>query len=109
MSLFSRSHFKIKMHIYFDICFRIAKGSKHRCVLVGNCVLNIVCCLRNQPVCLLYLGVGYHMVAEKAPGCDPSNVYSFLGKYVPGVEKESDVGAELTFRLPQESSPNFPS
>ena len=49
------------------------------------------------------------MVAEKAPGCDPSNVYSFLGKYVPGVEKESDVGAELTFRLPQESSPNFPS
>ena len=54
-------------------------------------------------------GVGYHMVAEKVPGCNPEAVLSFLSRYVPGVEKESDIGAELTFRLPQESSPNFPS
>ncbi len=54
-------------------------------------------------------GVGYHMVTEKTAGCEASKVLAFITKYVPGVEEESNVGAELTFRLPQESSPNFPS
>ena len=48
------------------------------------------------------------MVAEKTQKCNPDSVFGFIKKFVPDAEKESNVGAELSFRLPHDAVANFP-
>lgn len=45
-------------------------------------------------------GVGYHLVCVKRDkGCKSANVTNLLKKYIPDVEKESEVGTELSYLL----------
>ena len=44
-------------------------------------------------------GVGYRLVCVKAPGCDPSQLTNLLGKYIPGIQIETNIGSELTYIL----------
>ncbi|KAK6165163.1 hypothetical protein SNE40_023607 [Patella caerulea] len=52
-------------------------------------------------------GAGYHMVVVKEPRCDVTAVTEVVKKYVPSAQMESNVGAELSYILPQESSQAF--
>ncbi|XP_048758710.2 phospholipid-transporting ATPase ABCA3-like isoform X2 [Ostrea edulis] len=52
-------------------------------------------------------GAGYHMVIVKEPHCDVDQVTTTVKKYVRNAEEESNIGAELSFRLPYESTGNF--
>ncbi|CAG0896162.1 unnamed protein product [Darwinula stevensoni] len=54
-------------------------------------------------------GAGYHMVAVKEPWCDVSRVTEVIQRHVPDGSLDQNVGAELTFLLPDNSSPRFPS
>ncbi|GFS03123.1 ATP-binding cassette sub-family A member 3 [Elysia marginata] len=46
-------------------------------------------------------GAGYHMVVVKESGCDVSQVSTVVESHIPGAELESNVGAELSYILPQ--------
>ncbi|XP_022091487.1 ATP-binding cassette sub-family A member 3-like [Acanthaster planci] len=52
-------------------------------------------------------GVGYHMVMVKSPQCDVAKVSNLIHSYIPSAALESDVGAELSFILPNEASDKF--
>ncbi|XP_038064273.1 ATP-binding cassette sub-family A member 3-like [Patiria miniata] len=52
-------------------------------------------------------GVGYHMVMVKSPLCDVRRVSDLIHSYIPSAAMESDVGAELSFILPNEASDKF--
>ncbi|KAG1651994.1 ATP-binding cassette sub-family A member 3 [Nymphon striatum] len=53
-------------------------------------------------------GAGYHMtLVKEEDSCDINSVTELVNKFVPNAEIESNVGAELSFILPRESSPNF--
>ncbi|XP_071796832.1 phospholipid-transporting ATPase ABCA3-like [Asterias amurensis] len=52
-------------------------------------------------------GVGYHMTIAKANSCDVRRVTELIAHHVPGMHKESDVGTELSFVLPEESVGQF--
>ncbi|XP_059176010.1 phospholipid-transporting ATPase ABCA3-like [Physella acuta] len=52
-------------------------------------------------------GAGYHMVVVKEPTCDVNNVVSVVKQHIPTAELESNVGAELSFILPQDCVENF--
>ncbi|XP_005105583.1 ATP-binding cassette sub-family A member 3 [Aplysia californica] len=47
-------------------------------------------------------GAGYHMVVVKESSCDVSKVISVVKSHVEPAEVESNVGAELSFVLPQD-------
>lgn len=47
------------------------------------------------------------MVIVKEPHCDVDQVTTTVKKYVRNAEEESNIGAELSFRLPHESTGNF--
>ena len=53
------------------------------------------------------VGVGYHMVMVKDTRCDVNIVTNVVTKYVPDAKLESNMGAELSYVLPSESSANF--
>lgn len=45
-------------------------------------------------------GVGYHLVCVKREStCESSNVTDLLKKYIPDIEKESELGTELSYLL----------
>ncbi|XP_061181930.1 phospholipid-transporting ATPase ABCA3-like isoform X1 [Saccostrea echinata] len=52
-------------------------------------------------------GAGYHMIIVKEPHCNVEQVSSVVKKYVHNAEQTSNIGAELSFRLPHESTGNF--
>lgn len=56
---------------------------------------------------LIFLGAGYHMTVVKDPSCDVMRVTEVIQSYVPLAEMENNVGAELSYILPHESSGKF--
>lgn len=54
-------------------------------------------------------GAGYHMVIAKEPNCNVDQVTSTVKNYVQHAERESNIGAELSFRLPHNSTGMFPA
>ena len=57
--------------------------------------------------CIRY-GVGYHMVVVKEPSCNSASVNSLVRSLVQGSKNITDVGTELSFVLPSNSSSSFP-
>ena len=57
--------------------------------------------------CHTHVGVGYHMVIVKQPGCNVQEIFSCITHYVPNAKIESNISAELALVLPQESSGSF--
>ena len=55
----------------------------------------------------LISGAGYHMVLVKESHCDVNAVISLVKSHVPQADVESNVGAELSFVLPQDQVPRF--
>ena len=47
------------------------------------------------------------MTIAKAPSCNVARVSAVIGKHVPGVQVESNVGSELSYILPEESVGQF--
>ena len=47
------------------------------------------------------------MVLVKESDCDIDSVISLVTSHIPSAEVESNVGAELSFILPQEAVPKF--
>lgn len=43
----------------------------------------------------------------KEDNCDVSRVTALLNKYIPGIQPESDIGSELTYKLPDNYSDRF--
>lgn len=56
---------------------------------------------------LVISGAGYHMVMVKQPGCISSNVTKVITKFAPDAKLESNISAELSYVLPNESSGSF--
>ncbi|CAM1313391.1 ABCA3 (predicted) [Pycnogonum litorale] len=52
-------------------------------------------------------GAGYHMVLIRSPLCDTEIVSRLITDHVPNAELESNMGAELSYILPHESSEHF--
>ncbi|XP_022253456.1 ATP-binding cassette sub-family A member 3-like [Limulus polyphemus] len=52
-------------------------------------------------------GAGYHVVMVKEPHCDVTATSNLIYSYVPNAELESNVGAELSFSLPNDGCPYF--
>ncbi|XP_007499573.1 phospholipid-transporting ATPase ABCA3-like isoform X1 [Monodelphis domestica] len=52
-------------------------------------------------------GAGYHMVIVKKPNCNPEEISELISQHIPNAILESNVGAELAFILPKESSNSF--
>ena len=52
--------------------------------------------------------MGYHMTMVKMPHCDSLAVTELVERMVAGAKLETDVGAELSFILPSQSSHQFP-
>ncbi|KAG1652003.1 ATP-binding cassette sub-family A member 3 [Nymphon striatum] len=50
---------------------------------------------------------GYHMVLVKESTCNVDTIADLVTQFVPNAEMESDMGAELSYILPHESSSNF--
>ena len=53
-------------------------------------------------------GVGYHLTVVKDEKCDSDAVSELVKGTIPGSEVGTDVGAELSFILPAQSSHLFP-
>ena len=53
-------------------------------------------------------GVGYHMTLVKERQCDSAQVTEMVLSIVRGAEQVTDVGAELSFVLPSNATPQFP-
>lgn len=49
------------------------------------------------------------MVIAKEPNCNVDQVTSTVKNYVQHAERESNIGAELSFRLPHNSTRMFPA
>ena len=54
-------------------------------------------------------GVGYRMVIVKEPACDSATVTDIVTSLVQRGKKITDVGAELSYILPSQSSQTFPN
>ena len=52
-------------------------------------------------------GRGYSLVMAKLDGCDANTVLEFIQQNVPDAELNSNIGTELSFLLPRESSGKF--
>ncbi|KAH7462518.1 hypothetical protein KRP22_004939 [Phytophthora ramorum] len=59
--------------------------------------------LKNQ------FGVGYNLTVVKEENCDDSRVIEFVSRYVPASQVLSNVGTEIAFQLPLDSSSKFPA
>lgn len=49
------------------------------------------------------------MILVKEPKCNVEQVSATVKKYVKNAEQESNIGAELSFRLPHDSTATFPA
>lgn len=54
-------------------------------------------------------GIGYHLVCVKGPTADPEAVTKLIQKYVSDAKIENDIGTELSYQLPDDSSSQFQS
>ena len=53
-------------------------------------------------------GGGYHLVIVKKEGCDPSKITEIIRSYIgDNIDVEQDIGAELSYSLPDEKSRVF--
>ncbi|XP_063961818.1 phospholipid-transporting ATPase ABCA3-like [Lytechinus pictus] len=52
-------------------------------------------------------GIGYHMVIAKSADCNVNAVSDVIKEHVSGVQMENNVGAELSYILPEESVAHF--
>lgn len=52
-------------------------------------------------------GCGYHLICVKKSTCDSEKVTALLRRYIPDIKVEGDVGTELSYQMPVESSKNF--
>ena len=53
-------------------------------------------------------GAGYHLTIEKQRSCDITEISELVKQIVEGAEEMLDIGAELQFLLPSNSSSSFP-
>lgn len=58
--------------------------------------------------CFHRYGVGYHMTMVKDSSCSSGRVTRLVQETVAGAEQVTDVGAELSFLLPAQSTQQFP-
>ena len=56
--------------------------------------------------CFRY-GVGYHLTVVKDPSCTVDNVVSLVERMVAGAAVSTNIGSELSFTLPSQSSHLF--
>ncbi|KAL3669965.1 hypothetical protein V7S43_005338 [Phytophthora oleae] len=54
-------------------------------------------------------GVGYNLTIVKEENCDDSTVIDFVSRYIPSSRVLSNVGTEIAFQLPLDSSSQFPA
>uniref|UniRef100_UPI00398EE067 phospholipid-transporting ATPase ABCA3 isoform X2 n=1 Tax=Pristiophorus japonicus TaxID=55135 RepID=UPI00398EE067 len=52
-------------------------------------------------------GTGYHMVIVKRPRCKVARITNLVKRYVPRANLQTNVGAELSYILPKESTDRF--
>uniref|UniRef100_W8AEW5 ATP-binding cassette sub-family A member 3 n=1 Tax=Ceratitis capitata TaxID=7213 RepID=W8AEW5_CERCA len=52
-------------------------------------------------------GSGYRLICVKRDGCKANEVTALLSKYIPGIRPEADIGAELSYQLPDNYSARF--
>ncbi|EDW27108.1 GL16575 [Drosophila persimilis] len=52
-------------------------------------------------------GSGYRLICVKRENCETNEVTALLQKYVPGLKPECDIGAELSYQLPDNYSSKF--
>jgi len=53
-------------------------------------------------------GCGYHLVIVKEPQCDAQKITEILKSRLDDVEEEQNIGAELTYSLPETGAIHFP-
>ena len=53
--------------------------------------------------------MGYHMIVVKEPSCKSTDVTSIVTSIVDGSKNVTDVGTELSFVLPSNSTGSFPA
>jgi len=53
-------------------------------------------------------GGGYHLIIVKESGCEVENITNLLKTRIPDVEIDQNVGAELSYSLPDNKSSLFP-
>ncbi|KAH8345395.1 hypothetical protein KR084_010845 [Drosophila pseudotakahashii] len=52
-------------------------------------------------------GSGYRLICVKRDDCETNEVTALLNKYIPGLKPECDIGAELSYQLPDTASAKF--
>lgn len=52
-------------------------------------------------------GSGYRLICVKREGCNANEVTALLNQYIPGIRPEADIGAELSYQLPDNYSAKF--
>ncbi|XP_037937451.1 ATP-binding cassette sub-family A member 3 isoform X2 [Teleopsis dalmanni] len=52
-------------------------------------------------------GSGYHLICVKRENCNSIEVTELLNGFIPGLQPESDIGAELSYQLPDNYSTVF--
>ncbi|KAF0293021.1 ATP-binding cassette sub-family A member 3 [Amphibalanus amphitrite] len=52
-------------------------------------------------------GAGYHMVIVKEEGCDVEKITNTIQRFIPDIEYDQNIGAELSYVLPNEASAKF--
>ncbi|XP_068154368.1 LOW QUALITY PROTEIN: phospholipid-transporting ATPase ABCA3 [Drosophila tropicalis] len=52
-------------------------------------------------------GSGYRLICVKRDNCQSSEVTALLNEFIPGLQPESDLGAELSYQLPDSYSNKF--
>ncbi|KAL7744177.1 hypothetical protein ACLKA6_009151 [Drosophila palustris] len=54
-----------------------------------------------------HYGSGYSLICVKEENCDPAEVTALLAKYIPGIQPKSNIGAELSYSLPDRHADQF--
>ncbi|XP_034485231.1 ATP-binding cassette sub-family A member 3-like isoform X4 [Drosophila innubila] len=54
-----------------------------------------------------HFGSGYSLICVKEDNCNPAEVTALLALYIPGILPKSDIGAELSYALPDKYSDRF--
>ena len=47
-------------------------------------------------------GGGYHLVIVKKEGCDPAEITALVQSYIEDIDVDQDIGAELSYSLPED-------
>ncbi|KUF75756.1 ABC transporter A family member 1 [Phytophthora nicotianae] len=89
------THFMDEADILGDRIAIMAEGELRCC---GSALY-----LKNQ------FGVGYNLTIVKEENCDDSKVIDFVSRYIPSSRVLSNVGTEIAFQLPLDSSSQFPT